>query len=111
MKHIKTPLATLPAGDDWALFDTTGSRVARVYGPEVVAQGLAQAANERDDLIAQRDALVDACKNFLELAVWMSGSSSFSPEGEAHEGWLKMRSAISEGQVALALTKEDQCHE
>lgn len=37
-----------------------------------------------------RAALQDAC----DVAVWMSGSPSFSPEGEAHEGWIKQREKL-----------------
>lgn len=28
--------------------------------------------------------------------IWMSGSPSFGPEGEAHEGWVKVRESVGE---------------
>jgi hypothetical protein len=44
-----------------------------------------------------RKALADAC----DVAIWMSGSPSFSPEGEAHEGWVKMRPKLYAAMEAL----------
>jgi hypothetical protein len=42
-----------------------------------------------DELI---DDYVDAKQHLNDLAdavIWMSGSPSFSPEGEAHSGWVE----------------------
>jgi hypothetical protein len=35
--------------------------------------------------------LEHALGDALDVAIWMSGSPSFGPQGEAHEGWVKMR--------------------
>jgi hypothetical protein len=32
----------------------------------------------------------------LDIIVWMSGSSDFSPEGEAYEGWKKARDKLDD---------------
>lgn len=29
--------------------------------------------------------------NLADAVIWMSGSDSFSPDGEAHEGWVNIR--------------------
>ena len=44
-----------------------------------------------------RAALADA----VDVATWMSGSPSFSPEGEAHEGWLKQREKLYAAMAVL----------
>lgn len=31
----------------------------------------------------------------VDTVIWMSGSSDFSPEGQAHEGWAKARPKLS----------------
>lgn len=30
----------------------------------------------------------------VDAVVWMSGSPSFAPEGEAHAGWVKIRGGM-----------------
>jgi hypothetical protein len=32
-----------------------------------------------------------ALRDALDHIVWMSGASDFNPDGEAHEGWVKVR--------------------
>lgn len=44
----------------------------------------------------ENDMLRDLCKRAFEAIMWMSGSPSFTPEGEAHEGWLKTRPMLDE---------------
>lgn len=36
--------------------------------------------------------LIDECVEKIE---WMSGSPSFAPEGEAHQGWLKVQEFLA----------------
>ena len=42
-------------------------------------------------LIAAAPELYRALKEALESIIWMSGSSDFSPTGEAHRGWEKLQ--------------------
>lgn len=44
-------------------------------------------------------ALAALADKLLDAVIWMSGSRDFAPEGEAHEGWIKVR----EGTVKPAL--------
>jgi len=46
-------------------------------------------------LTAQRDAVLARSIKLEELIIWMSGSSDFSPGGQAHEGWLKAQYLLS----------------
>ncbi len=58
---------------------------------------------ERADAAEQREAaLVEALRDMTDLVIWMSGSPSFSPEGEAHEGWKKRRDGIDKAVTVLA---------
>lgn len=36
----------------------------------------------------------DMFNDALDIIIWMSGSPSFSPQGEAHKGWLKFRPRV-----------------
>jgi hypothetical protein len=58
-------------------------------------------------LIAAAPDLYAALSDAIDTIIWMSGSPSFSPEGEAHEGWLKQRENISRYMAALAKAKGD----
>jgi len=49
--------------------------------------------------------LLEACEALVDFAIWMSGSSSFSPGGEAHEGWMNLRGALDKGEAAIAKAK------
>ena len=42
-----------------------------------------------------------ALRGCLDDLIWMSGSPSFGPEGEAHEGWRKVRDRIDTYYAAL----------
>lgn len=46
-------------------------------------------------LTSQRDAVLARSIKLEELVIWMSGSSDFSPGGQAHEGWLKAQHLLS----------------
>jgi len=35
-------------------------------------------------------------KEMIDTVIWMSGSSDFSPEGQAWEGWVEAREKLSE---------------
>ena len=55
-----------------------------------------------DALVAERDRLREALGDAVDVAIWMSGSPSFSPEGEAHEGWVGgMREKLYAAMAAL----------
>jgi hypothetical protein len=43
-----------------------------------------------------------ALRDVLDVAIWMSGSPSFGPEGEAHEGWVKARPKLDAAAAFLA---------
>jgi hypothetical protein len=44
-----------------------------------------------DDRSRYVEELRQALRDALDAIVWMSGSPSFGPDGEAHEGWVKVR--------------------
>ena len=46
--------------------------------------------------------LLAATKNALDIIQWMSGSPSFSPEGEASIGWAKAQPRIQAIRDAIA---------
>lgn len=54
------------------------------------------------NLIAAAPDLLEACDALIDFAIWMSGSSSFSPGGEAHEGWMHLHSVLDKGKAAIA---------
>lgn len=37
----------------------------------------------------------------VDLAIWMSGSPDFSPEGPAHEGWLRAQDTLNEAREVI----------
>lgn len=45
--------------------------------------------------------LLVAADTLYEAVIWMSGSPSFSPEGEAGEGWIKTREKVYEARATL----------
>ena len=55
-------------------------------------ENLAKHADVRIGQIARLRRRVEAAeragKDACDVAIWMSGSPSFGPEGEAHEGWI-----------------------
>ncbi len=53
-------------------------------------------------LEAENQRLREAGREACDVAIWMSGSSSFSPEGEAHEGWIKQRERLYKAIEALS---------
>lgn len=54
---------------------------------------LQDAVKEVQENRAQADVLVGEA---LEALIWCSGSPSFAPEGDAHEGWKKLGRATIE---------------
>ena len=68
MKHIKTPVK--PAEHDiGSVYEADGTELCRCYGmvedTRHKSHEIATALNERDDLIAQRDALWEACSYLI----------------------------------------------
>jgi hypothetical protein len=53
-------------------------------------------------LIAASPALVEAVKELLDLAIWMSGSADFSPGGVGHDTWCKSESILRRAHETLA---------
>lgn len=51
------------------------------------------------------------CKNALSQAIddliWMSAASDFSPGGQAHEGWKKVRARIENYFAVLARAEQE----
>lgn len=45
--------------------------------------------------------LLVAGQTLYDVIVWMSGSPSFSPEGEAHEGWLTARTRANDAHATF----------
>lgn len=52
-------------------------------------------------LTGERQELKEALETACDVAIWMSGSPSFSPEGEAHDGWVKQRERLYEAMAVL----------
>jgi hypothetical protein len=67
------------------------------YGPadsaEAAYYGLV-AVSYLKDLLAERERLVAEVNSLKEHIGWMSGASDFAPDGQAHEGWLKVRAEV-----------------
>lgn len=49
----------------------------------------------------------EALREVIGIAEWMSGSPSFSPEGEAHIGWIKARDELAACRTALSASPSD----
>ena len=64
-------------------------------------QVLEQLADKVDMLSVENKRLREALENTLEVAYWMSGSTDFSPEGQAHKGWLLARPKLEKARQAL----------
>ena len=45
--------------------------------------------------------LREALEEILETVYWMSGSTDFSPGGQAHKGWVKAQPKIEKARRAL----------
>lgn len=59
----------------------------------------------RAEAEAERDRYRNALEQACDVAIWMSGSSDFSPEGVAHEGWLKMREQLNGALAVLVAAR------
>ena len=61
------------------------------------------------DAVGSKPLTVETLRTHLrevcDLAIWMSGSPSFAPEGEAHEGWVKGREKLFAALEALRGSK------
>jgi hypothetical protein len=64
-------------------------RVTERY--DVVRHAYAVEAQERGRLEGELERVTAALRDALDHIVWMSGSPSFNPDGEAREGWVKVR--------------------
>ena len=42
-----------------------------------------------------------ALRDYADAVQWMSGSPSFSEQGEAHEGWVKLREQLNKHEAVL----------
>jgi hypothetical protein len=51
---------------------------------------------------ARLEQAVGHVSELLDAAQWMTGSNDFSPEGQAHRGWLKFRPALERARAFLA---------
>jgi hypothetical protein len=106
MEHIKTPVGILHTDGKYVLYDDEGY-LAEVhsepgYGPGVAVE-LRDIINAYDALIAQRDALVEACE-LLCIA-----GERYSKESDYTSGRFIMDVAVitAEARDALALVRED----
>lgn len=48
-------------------------------------------SGDADPLRRDATALLGLLNNAMEDIYWMSAASDFGPEGQAHEGWVKVR--------------------
>lgn len=51
----------------------------------------------------ERSDRADLLREAYHAIQWMSGSSDFSPEGKAHQGWLKTRPILGKLRKAVEL--------
>lgn len=74
------------------------------------SQLLAAALAASQELVAELEAKVAGLERLLgdadEIIIWMSGAPGFGPNGQAHQGWLKMQERIIEIRAALAGTSD-----
>ena len=56
------------------------------------------------DLEARLARAQEALADLVELTIFMSGSADFGPEGQAHEGWRRLKPALDR---ALAYLSND----
>lgn len=61
----------------------------------------AKKSGYEEGLLMGRKEVVELLGKALSIIYWMSGSSDFSPEGTAHEGWLTSQSDIEAIRQAL----------
>ena len=59
-------------------------------------------AADRDAALARVGVLEAALGDAVDVAIWMSGSTDFSPGGIAHEGWEKARPKLHAAMRALS---------
>ena len=105
MKYIKTPVDVLsyyPWPERLAHFLCEAGNAGEFFARDIPSREMAL---EMADAINAHDALVEACKELLDLATWASGAPVFNPGGDAREGWLKACGAIDKGHAALALVR------
>lgn len=53
------------------------------------------------------EAMKEALEKAIDTIQWMSGSSDFSPGGQAHQGWLKARNDMNAMCAVLAAIDKD----
>ena len=94
----------LRTDDSWLVFDEHERQTVAHIDQRWEQQE--EAPNAK--LIAAAPKLLEACKALVDFAIWMSGSSSFSPGGEAHEGWLNLHGALDQGKAAIATAQGEQ---
>jgi hypothetical protein len=88
--------------------------IALIDYRELIRQALDTRADER--VMPSTEPIEAAFTTLIEVATreyrtalddalgdieWMSGSADFGPEGQVHEGWLKVRARLNEARAAL----------
>lgn len=109
VEHVERSLA--PVRESLAAEFGVALRHAYVDGVRDGFQQGVAAADDREgydgiahdmlELRAEKEQLRDALGKACAVAIWMSGSRSFAPGGEAHEGWLKERERLSSALAVL----------
>ena len=56
---------------------------------------------EYEKLEAENTLLRKVLEEMIETVYWMSGSSDFSPEGQAHAGWVKVQPKVENARRVL----------
>ena len=69
--------------------------------PHETEEKLKRCSEEVERLKKENKRLWEALEDTLEVAYWMSGSTDFSPEGQAHKGWLLARPKLEKARQAL----------
>jgi len=87
-------MATVQARAEKAERDLAAARAERTANLEAARSVRAERDEARAESAALRarcEALAEALREAMSDLQWMSGSADFSPEGQAHVGWVKVR--------------------
>lgn len=75
--------------------------------PEQPTPDDANEVEKAEPVVSDVADLVDALADVIEVALWMSGSPSFAPGGEAADGWLDASNRIHAARAVLESWKTD----
>ena len=87
---------------------TRAERTANLEAARSVRAERDEARAESAALRARCEALAEALREAMSDLQWMSGSADFSPEGQAHVGWVKVRENLDRYNALLAASAPEE---